>query len=149
MRLINLTMLSLSFVITACGGGGGGEETTVEPSNPTTTVIIDTASLVAPDQFDYQTSRDVHLVVEFPSLTEERAFVSVFSEYKQTASLEWRPDFDSRILIESLQDGRLERDIMVTNDINHVLLQLWTDNAGDAPYEIELPIDNDEIIWNM
>jgi len=149
MRLTNISTLALSFVLTACGGGGGSEKAkpvtaAIEP----TIIVSQTSDLVAPEQFDYQTSRDVSLVVEAQSLIGKRAFVSVFSDYEKTTELEWRPDFDSRILIERLKDGRLERSIKITNDINRVLIQIWTADPQDSPYVIELTIDNNELVWN-
>ncbi len=151
MRLTNILIAALLLTLTACGGGGGSEEvkpvTTVSGTG-SVTEITNTADLVAPEQFDYNTSRNVSLMVESPSLVGKRAFVSVFSDYEQTTELEWRPDFDSRILIERLKDGHLERNIKITNDINCVLIQLWTADPQDTPYVIELVIDNNELIWN-
>jgi len=149
MRLINILIIALLPVLTACGGGGSEESKPVSTVTATTTVIPKTADLVAPDQFDYNTSRNVSIIVECPSLIGKKAFVSVFSDYEQTTELEWRPDFDSRILIERLKDGRLERNVNIINDINRVLIQIWTADPQDISYEIELPIDNNELIWNI
>jgi len=149
MRLINILIIALLLVLTACGGGGSEESKPVSTVTATTTVIPKTADLVAPDQFDYNTSRNVSIIVECPSLIGKKAFVSVFSDYEQTTELEWRPDFDSRILIERLKDGRLERNVNIINDINRVLIQIWTADPQDIPYVIELPVDNNELIWNI
>lgn len=129
-------------------GGGGGEQAPEQPasSNPPPK-RLHTTDLLAPNDFKYQSSKNVHFVVEALSLENRRAFVSIFSKYQLVDSIGWLPNFSSRILVQELIDGRLDVNLKIDNNINRVLIEIWTDRAEEQPYILESAIDNGELTW--
>lgn len=153
MKSIKLTVLLVSIFIllqiVACGGSGNSGETnepdivSQEPPLPD----LHTKDLVAPENFDFRTSREVTVNIRLPELNTRRAFVSIFTQYSSTTNAEWRPDFDSRLVMEKLQSGEMQRAIQLTHDVQIVLIQVWTDNRLEPPYSMEVPVVNNQINW--
>ena len=155
MKISHLFAVSLLLSIMACGGGGGGSEQTPEQpasSSPTPTpisAVLQTIDLLAPDDFKYRSSKKVRFVIEVLSLENQRAFVSIFSEYQLTDTQQWRPNFGSRILVQKLIDGQLEVSLMVDNNVKRVLIEIWTDRPEEQPYILESAIENGELVWRI
>ena len=151
--VFGLFMIAVFSQIIACGGGGGGGESGT--SQPTSVVpeppppVLQTKDLVAPDNFDYETSSEVTVDIKLPELSGRRAFVSLFSQYARHENNQWRPDFGSRLMMEKLREGEINRSIKLTHDIDKVLVQIWTDNKNDPPYSKEITVDNATLFWRQ
>ena len=151
----SLAVLILSLLI-ACGGGGGNDTDPLPPqtANPVvatsnTEEPVKTADLVAPAEFKFTTARTVEVRIKTPSLTGKRGFVSIYSEYRTNANQQLIPLYDSRLLMKPVVEDGVDATVMVTNDVDEVLVQVVSDTVSDGIGISVLPIESENLVtWN-
>jgi len=147
---INTILITCILAVVGCGGGGGKEEppapaAIIPPEEPAAI----TQELSASSSFQFKTSREVHFDIQVAALNERRAFVSVFSGFQATQNTTIAK-YDSRLLMQEILMGEMEKTIMITNDIDQVFVQVWTDKASDEPHQVIADIDsNNRVSWSF
>ncbi len=144
---------ALLVLISGCGGSSedmgtsqvvqdDSQQTTEETTNATIAIEEDETSsetlrsieeLIIPDDFRFSTSRKVSLEVSVSRFEEKRAFLSVYSRYSELESGLMIPDYDSLLLRDELIGGSINDSLTVTNDIDNLLLQIWSTDMSDEP----------------
>lgn len=145
MKLQHFTIITSLCFNVACGGGSSSEENNIVETNistvPEVTPDNDALNLSVPVEFEFETSRKISFEVYASSLSNKRAFLSIYTDYAETGMGEIIPNHDSRIWIKALNEGKAQTKLEVTNDIKQVLIQIWSDSEFQAPLTMLQSVD--------
>ncbi|MEZ9896417.1 hypothetical protein AB4525_00965 [Vibrio breoganii] len=157
------TSILAVLMLTACGGGGGGSDSSSgaaqvdEPEsgndNPVTESIANVQipqrsmqELAVPDDFDYNPTLSVDVIVDISGISTQRAYVSVYSEYQQSADGTLTPDYAYRIANGALNSGKGELNITYAQEYTSLLVEVWFYD-GTEPLQRIITRDNNEITY--
>ncbi|WP_281560797.1 hypothetical protein [Thalassomonas sp. RHCl1] len=144
-------------MISACGGGGGGSdsESNVTPT-PAENIIIEQEetpdpvselkSLVIDDDFSFTTKTQVSLTVTLDEYAGQRAYVSLYSDYRQLPSGEYYPIADSRVVAGNLQQGQFNQEFTHLSQQPTYLAEVWLYDLS-PPQQRELTLNENTLSW--
>ncbi|MPW36430.1 hypothetical protein [Vibrio sp. B1Z05] len=139
----------LSGLLSGCGGGGSDsaeepqieptiienpiandeamltEETSTEKNTPDTVILRSMQDLTVPEDFDYDPTRSMSLMVDISQFSTERAYISLYSQYKLAEDGRYIPDYAYRIANSSLNQGATEIDITYAQEYHSLLAEIW------------------------
>ncbi|WDD98542.1 hypothetical protein [Thalassomonas actiniarum] len=146
-----------ALMISACGGGGGdsGSESNVAPP-PADNVIIDQEetpdpiaelkNLVIADDFSFTTKEQVTLTVSLDEYAGQRAYVSLYSDYRLLPSGEYYPIADSRVVAGNLQQGQFHQVFTHLKQQHNYLAEVWLYDLS-PPLQRELILNENTLSW--
>ncbi|USD67857.1 hypothetical protein [Vibrio sp. SCSIO 43136] len=144
---------SMSFIVTlglvGCGGGGGGGSAsapTPTPVSPAPSAIEVTTDLVAPNDFSYDPRQEATLNVDLSSSFNQKAYLSVYRVYDESAQGILAPDYGSRIVAMPLKDGKATAQITLAQSDETLLAEVWFYD-GSEPLQLELDAQQSEWYW--
>lgn len=149
-----------------CGGseGGGNTSQNIDNVDSDTTSTVDTvdivddevsikmSELVASDSFDFVSKQQIQVALDLVELlnstgqSEQRAYVSVYRDYKLLASDDFYPDSSSRVLAGELKGGLFNQSFIGFNNQSTYLIEVWFYN-GDQPLQKEKTIVKNNLTW--
>ncbi|GAD89330.1 hypothetical protein VHA01S_019_00070 [Vibrio halioticoli NBRC 102217] len=160
----------LSSVLIGCGGGGSDssegpqtdssaietpianddttlvEEIPVPKSAPETATLRSMQDLTVPADFDYDPTRSKSLIVDIGGFSTERAYISLYSQYKTTDDGRYIPDYSYRIANSSLTKGAAEIDITYAQQYSSLLAEIWFYD-GSEPLQYIINEDQNTILY--
>ncbi len=148
--ILNGLILTIAVSCVGCGGSGGGTSEKETPIAAGVVVIpAVTQDLSASSEFYFNTAREVEFKIKVDTLASQRAFVSVFTDYA-TINGVTVAKYDSRIVNQEVLSGEVKRNIMITNDVNQVLIQVWREGYNDVSDRFVADIDTTNLVsWNF
>ncbi|WP_047047898.1 hypothetical protein [Vibrio mexicanus] len=142
-KIITLVLIG---ALTGCGGGGGDEGgsagdsgSTGDGGTPTpvssgsdvaavseTEVELRTMSeLSIPDGFSFNPVMGHKFDVDLSSLSTDRAYISIYSEFTQNSDGTYTPNYNSRVTSSSLSAGVASLDFCISEAQEQVLAEVW------------------------
>ncbi|EDP60711.1 hypothetical protein [Vibrio sp. AND4] len=126
--IIGLVLLALA----ACGGGdssdgGSGNE---DYSTPPVTVVKpdetpSTQDLVVPEGFDYSPVKSGTLSVDISSFSTQRAHLSLYKQFEEDSSGNYKASYSSKVASIPLQDGKADFEFNVSDSQGDLLAEIW------------------------
>ena len=146
--------LSLSLGLAGCGGGGSGgssadgdgnqpPSTSVpqEPSTPEPSVTpLTTAEIEAPEGLTFTSAFAMDLSVNLEQYQQQKAYVSVYSDYRQTENNQWQINYNSRVLGSSVNNGVFNKALTLPQHLEKVLVQVWFYDTSIEPLTREVTV---------
>ncbi|WDE05941.1 hypothetical protein SG34_003145 [Thalassomonas viridans] len=142
-------------IISACGGGGGSENES-NPPPPTESIVIEQEdnldpiaelnALVIDDDFNFTTKEQVTLTISLETYAGQRAYVSLYTNYRQLPSGEYYPIADSRVVAGSLQQGQFSQDFTKLKEQQNYLAEVWLYDLS-PPQQKELTLNGNTLSW--
>ncbi len=160
--VIRIAVLISSSLIFSCGGGGDSAPQTssvhssppaaATSNNSSVVATVDTKSdktmqeLVAADDFSFTNKQAIQVSISLPEYQEERAYISVYSDYQQLKSKRYYPNASSRTLAGGLQQGQFNHSFVTLNKQSSYLVEVWFYDGRDA-LQKEIVLSNNELSW--
>lgn len=144
-------------MISACGGGGGdsGSDNNTSPPPADNTIIeqeetpdpiAELKNLVIDDDFSFTTKEQVSLTVSLDEYAGQRAYVSLYSDYRQLPSGEYYPVADSRVIAGNLQQGEFNQVFTHLKQQQNYLAEIWLYDLS-PPLQRELTLKENTLSW--
>ncbi|MEZ9904770.1 hypothetical protein AB4343_07960 [Vibrio breoganii] len=156
------TSILAVLMLTACGGGGGGSDSSSgaaqvdEPVASNDSEATEQASvqvplrsmqdLAVPDDFDYNPTKTVDVLVDISGISTQRAYISVYSEFQESADGTLTPDYAYRIANGALDSGKGEINITYAQEYTSLLAEIWFYD-GTEPLQRVISRENSEIAY--
>lgn len=151
--------LSLSLGLAGCGGGGSGgssadgdgnqppsapetstPETSIpEPETPSVKPLT-TADIEAPEGLTFTSAFAMDLSVNLEQYQQQKAYVSVYSDYHQADNNQWQINYNSRILGSSVNNGVFNKALTLPQHLEKVLVQVWFYDTSIEPLTHEVVV---------
>lgn len=163
LKMITLCLFPL--LLTACGGGGGGsssadinvtdssntsidnaEITTTEAIESVQTLSLEMDDLVATEDFSFTSKQKVQVFLELTDLQQERAYVSIYSNYMLLDSGRFYPDSSSRVISGALDAGTFSESFTAVKQQSEYLIEIWFYDGSEPQQEV-ITLTNNELIW--
>ncbi len=161
--LTKTTSILAVLMLTACGGGGGGSDSSSGAAQVDEPVVSsDTAEaegssspqvplrsmqdLAVPDDFDYNPTQSVDVLVDISGISTERAYISLYSEYSESNDGTLTPDYAYRIANGALDNGTGDLTITYAQEYTSLLAEIWFYD-GTAPIQQIITRDNSDIVY--
>ena len=128
--IIGLVLLALA----ACGGGdssdGGSSNEGSSTPPPVAFVESDEApasmhDLVVPQGFDYSPVKSSTLSVDISSFSIQRAHLSLYKQFEEDSSGNYKPSYSSKVVSIPLQDGKAVFEFNVSDSQGNLLAEIW------------------------
>lgn len=148
--------LSISLGMVGCGGGGSGGSSaagnggqppsapatsTPEPSTPEPSVTpLTTAEIEAPEGLTFTSAFAMDLSVNLEQYQQQKAYVSVYSDYHQADNNQWQINYNSRILGSSVNNGVFNKALTLPQHLEKVLVQVWFYDTSIEPLTREVVV---------
>lgn len=153
----HLTVVAISAALSACAGTGeeseGGSASTSNPhlsaahgsvqegtqvATPEVTPSVQTADLLANDDFDFATSWDMDINFSLPL---SNAYLSLCTEYKNGDNNMVEVQFDSCIVRAPISNGQfVSDDVPMTNEIKSIIAVLIDYSNPSSPLYVEFNV---------
>lgn len=150
-------------VLTACGGGGGGSDSSSGAAQVDTPVassdstVTETAAsvqaplrsmqdLAVPDDFDYNPTQSVDVLVDISNISTQRAYISVYSEFQESTDGTLTPDYAYRVANGALSSGKGEITITYAQEYTSLLAEIWFYD-GTEPMQRVITRNNSDITY--
>ena len=147
------------FSLMGCGGGGGGGSSSSTPVDETPVVedpvsvlpeeaSIDIVDLRASDDFTFTSKDEIDVSLDLSSDldSDERAYVSVYSDYSVLDSGEFYADASSRVVAGNLQDSAFNSSFTSLTDQSTYLIEVWS-YSGEKPLQKEQTVVDSKLTW--
>ena len=141
--------LSLSLGLAGCGGGGSGGSSadgdgnqppsTSVPQEPSVTPLT-TAEIEAPEGLTFTSAFAMDLSVNLEQYQQQKAYVSVYSDYHQADNNQWQINYNSRILGSSVNNGVFNKALTLPQHLEKVLVQVWFYETSIEPLTREVVV---------
>lgn len=146
--------LSLSLGLVGCGGGGSGGSSaageggqppsapatsTPEPSTPSVTPLT-TAEIEAPEGLAFTSAFAMDLSVNLDQFQQQKAYISVYSDYRQSENNQWQINYNSRVLGSSVNNGVFNKALTLPQHLEKVLVQVWFYDTSIEPITREVTV---------
>ncbi|GAL11020.1 hypothetical protein JCM19233_2005 [Vibrio astriarenae] len=165
--------LVMSFALIGCGGGGGGgsapAQTSSAPEEEAVTEVVEAAveevaeeveavvepitstaqtvqDLIVPDGFSFDPITEMNIDIDISSLSTQRAYVSIYSEYEMSETGMLVPSGDHKLAGQALEAGTGNIDIVYADGIDKVLAEVWFYDGSD-PIQKELTVDDNTFYY--
>lgn len=134
--------LSLSLGMVGCGGGGSSSPgdgnqspsaSTPEPSTPPSETSFTTADIKAPEGLAFTSAFAMDLSVNLDQFQQQKAYISVYSDYRQSENNQWQINYNSRILGSSVNNGVFNKALTLPQHLEKVLVQVWFYDTSIEP----------------
>ena len=127
--IIGLVLLALA----ACGGGdssnGGSSNEGSSTPPPVAFVESDEApsmhDLVVPQGFDYSPVKSSTLSVDISSFSTQRAHLSLYKQFEEDSSGNYKASYSSKVASIPLQDGKAVFEFNVSDSQGDLLAEIW------------------------
>ncbi|UTW46930.1 hypothetical protein [Bacterioplanoides sp. SCSIO 12839] len=151
--------LVLSLGLAGCGGGGSGGSSTAgdggqppsapetstpvtsipEPETPSVTSLT-TAEIEAPEGLTFTSAFAMDLSVNLEQYQQQKAYISVYSDYHQADNNQWQINYNSRILGSSVNNGVFNKALTLPQHLEKVLVQVWFYDTSIEPLTREVTV---------
>lgn len=140
-----IILLATTTLIFGCGGGGGGGGggSTAAPAPAVASTMSD---LTVPDGFDYNPVEQHDLNIDISHISTNRSFVSVYSRYSERSDATFKPDYSSRLLAGSLNNGQFSSSFTAPISEENILIEIWFYD-GQAPLQQVVSSDVMQVTW--
>ena len=140
-----ISLLASTTLIFGCGGGGGGGGggSTAAPAPAVASTMSD---LTVPDGFDYNPVEQHDLNIDISHISTNRSFVSVYSRYSERSDATFKPDYSSRLLAGSLNNGQFNSSFTAPISEENILIEIWFYD-GQAPLQQIVSSDVIQVTW--
>lgn len=139
--LISL-LASVTLIFGCGGGGGGGGSSTAAPAPAASTM----SELTVPDGFDYNPVEQHDLNIDISHISKNRSFVSVYSRYSERSDATFKPDYSSRLLAGSLNNGQFNSSFTAPISEENILIEIWFYD-GQAPLQQVVSSNVMQVTW--
>ena len=127
--IIGLVLLAL----TACGGGDGsdGDSSNEGSSTPPPVAFVESDEipsmhdLVVPQDFDYSPVKSGTLSVDISSFSTQRAHLSLYKQFEEDSSGNYKASYSSKVASIPLQDGKADFEFNVSDSQGDLLAEIW------------------------
>jgi len=83
-------------------------------------------------------------------MQQDKAYLSVYSDFNQTASGNWQVNYHSRLLGSSVTQPIINKQLAVQHHVNTALVQVWFYDTSIDPLSWEVNVtDIVELDWNQ
>ncbi|KAB0300910.1 hypothetical protein F2Z80_17625 [Vibrio fortis] len=137
-----ISLLASVTLIFGCGGGGGGGSSTAAPAPAASTM----SELTVPDGFDYNPVEQHDLNIDISHISKNRSFVSVYSRYSERSDATFKPDYSSRLLAGSLNNGQFNSSFTAPISEENILIEIWFYD-GQAPLQQVVSSSVMQVTW--
>ena len=137
-----ISLLASVTLIFGCGGGGGGGSSTAAPAPAASTM----SELTVPDGFDYNPVEQHDLNIDISHISTNRSFVSVYSRYSERSDATFKPDYSSRLLAGSLNNGQFNSSFTAPISEENILIEIWFYD-GQAPLQQVVSSNVMQVTW--
>ena len=158
---MKLASLCACAVLAGCGGGSGGGDDTNNTPTPTQQAdevveqeIAPVAEvqttrtmqdIIVPDGFSYDPVRDLVLNVDISTLSTDRAYISVYSQYQIDDNDRYNADYNTRVASSALVAGKGVLPLTYTEQYPTLLAEIWFYDGNDPIQKIITAQDTDFI----
>lgn len=127
--IIGLVLLALA----ACGGGDGsdGDSSNEGSSTPPPVAFGESDEvpsmhdLVVPQDFDYSPVKSGTLSVDISSFSTQRAHLSLYKQFEEDSSGNYKASYSSKVASIPLQDGKADFEFNVSDSQGDLLAEIW------------------------
>lgn len=160
-KALTVALISAPIVLVGCGGGGGGGgSSTPSPAAPSTPVVTPPSTtvtpvatqsytmndLVVPDGFDYNPVENFDLDIDISGISTDRSFVTVYSRYTTRDDSSFKPDYSSKVIAGSLNNGQFASNFVAPISDENLLIEIWFYD-GKPPLQQLVSSSNSQITW--
>lgn len=138
-----ISLLASATLIFGCGGGGGGGGSSTAAPAPAASTM---SELTVPDGFDYNPVEQHDLNIDISHISTNRSFVSVYSRYSERSDATFKPDYSSRLLAGSLNNGQFNSSFTAPISEEAILIEIWFYD-GQAPLQQVVSSSVMQVMW--
>jgi hypothetical protein len=139
-----MTLIASTTLIFGCGGGGGGGGGST--AAPAPAVASTMSELTVPDGFDYNPVEQHDLDIDISHISTSRSFVSVYSRYSERSDATFKPDYSSRLIAGSLNNGQFSSSFTAPISEESILIEIWFYD-GQPPLQQVVSSDVMQVTW--
>lgn len=126
-----------------------GELSAPETSTPVTSVPepetpsvmpLTTAEIEAPEGLTFTSAFAMDLSLNLEQYQQQKAYVSVYSDYHQADNNQWQINYNSRVLGSSVNNGVFNKALTLPQHLEKVLVQVWFYDTSIEPLTREVTV---------